>query len=300
MVNRERWHAKGQRGNFPTGPCGQCSILRFRHGSSCQNPEAPLTSHHSRLTIHDSRLSLKFNLLLMQQRILAFSSSRTGNGGYLQSAAPVITNFLGGNALTIAFVPFASVDGDYDAYTAMVRAALPVQYNIVTVTHDNALAAIDSADAIMVGGGNTFKLLHDLYTTKALQLIQQKVNSGTPYIGWSAGSNITGATICTTNDMPIINPGSFNALGFFSFQINPHYYNITVPGFNGETRDQRLQEFLLLNPHVPIVALPEGTALLLDNNKLLLTGSTDAFVLRHVNGVLDKLTLLAGEEVVNH
>ena len=233
----------------------------------------------------------------MQQRILAFSSSRTGNGGYLETAAPVIKNFLGDSALTIAFVPFASVDDDYETYCNMVRAALPVEYNIVTVTHHNALAVIESADAIMVGGGNTFKLLHDLYTTKALQLIQQKVNSGTPYIGWSAGSNITGATICTTNDMPIINPGSFTALGFFPFQINPHYYNITLPGFNGETRDQRLQEFLLLNPQVPIVALPEGTALLQDKGTLLLTGSTDAFVLRNVNGVLNKLTLPAGEEV---
>jgi dipeptidase E len=233
----------------------------------------------------------------MPQRILAFSSSRIGNGGYLETAAPIIKNFLGDSALTIAFVPFASVDGDYDAYTAMVRAALTGHYNIVTVTHDTAIAVIDSADAIMVGGGNTFKLLHDLYTTKALPLIQQKVNSGTPYIGWSAGSNITGATICTTNDMPIINPGSFDALGFFAFQINPHYYNITVPGFNGETRDQRLQEFLLLHPHVPIVALPEGTALLQDNNTLLLTGSTDAYVLRNVNGVLDKVTLGSGEEV---
>ncbi len=231
------------------------------------------------------------------QRILAFSSSRVGNGGYLEAAAPIITNFLGDGALTIAFVPFASVDGDYDAYTNNVRAALPLQYNIVTVTHENAIAVIDIADVIMVGGGNTFKLLHDLYTTKALQLIQQKVNNGTPYIGWSAGSNICGATICTTNDMPIINPGSFDALGFFPFQINPHYYNVSVAGFNGETRDQRLQEFLLLNPHVPVVALPEGTALLLVDGKLVVEGIADAFVLRNVDGGLDKVTVRVGEDL---
>jgi dipeptidase E len=270
-------------------------IEHFSSVSSAPLRATPLTSHDSRLTNH--AYLWKFNLSLMQQRILAFSSSRTGNGGYLQSAAPVINQFLGNSEVTIAFVPFASVDGDYETYTNNVRAALPAQYHIVTVTHDNALAMIEDADAIMVGGGNTFKLLHDLYAAKALQLIQQKVNSGTPYIGWSAGSNITGATICTTNDMPIINPGSFDALGFFSFQINPHYYNITVPGFNGETRDQRLQEFLVLNPRVPIVALPEGTALLQDKSTLLLTGSTDAFVLQNVNGVLNKVTLVAGEEV---
>ena len=230
------------------------------------------------------------------KRILAFSSSRVGSGGYLEAAAPEIIQFLGDKVLTIAFVPFAAVDGDYDSYTNSVRAALPSQYNIVTVTHDNAITVIDSADAVMVGGGNTFKLLHDLYATKALQLIQQKINNGTPYIGWSAGSNITGATICTTNDMPIINPGSFDALGFFPFQINPHYYNVAVAGFNGETRDQRLQEFLLLNPDVPIVALPEGTALLLDKDKLLLIGSTDGFVLRNVGGKLDKQVASSGNE----
>jgi len=232
----------------------------------------------------------------MQQRILAFSSSRTGNGGYLQSAAPVINNFLDNPVATIAFVAFASVDTNYEAYTDKVRAALPATYNIVTVTHENATPIIAAADAIMVGGGNSFKLLHDLYTSNALQLIQQKVNSGIPYIGWSAGSNITGATICTTNDMPIINPGSFNALAFFSFQINPHYYNVAVPGFNGETRDQRLEEFLLLNPSVPIVALPEGTALLLQNGALQLTGSTDAFVLINKNNALHKTIIAAGDD----
>lgn len=233
----------------------------------------------------------------MQQRILAFSSSRSGKGGYLETAVPAINDFLGNATLTIAFVPFASVDGNYEAYTAMVRAALPASYNIITVTHEDATSIISAADVIMVGGGNTFKLLHDLYSTKALQLIQQKVNAGAPYIGWSAGSNITGATICTTNDMPIINPGSFEAFGFFPFQINPHYYNTTIPGFNGETRDQRLQEFLLLNPTVPIVALPEGTALLLDKGKLLLTGSRDAFILQNVNDALNKSTLSVGEDL---
>lgn len=234
----------------------------------------------------------------MQQRILAFSSSRTGNGGYLQSAAPVIREFLGEQPLTIAFVPFAAVENDYEDYTANVRAALPQPYEIVTVTNDNAVAVIEKADAVMVGGGNTFKLLHHLYATHALEAIQQKVKLGTPYIGWSAGSNITGATICTTNDMPIINPGSFEALQFFSFQINPHYYNVTIPGFNGETRDQRLHEFLLLNPAVPIVALPEGTALLQQKGTLQLIGSTDAFILRNDNGALHKQAVKPGELLV--
>jgi len=231
------------------------------------------------------------------QRILAFSSSRTGNGGYLETAAPVINDFLNNPTATIAFIPFASADNDYEAYTSKVRAALLSTYNIITVTNDNATAVIEAADVVMVGGGNTFKLLHDLYATNALQLIKQRVNSGVPYIGWSAGSNITGATICTTNDMPIINPGSFDALGFFPFQINPHYYNITVAGFNGETRDQRLQEFLQLNPNVPIVALPEGTALLSQQGSLQLTGSVAAFVLTNKNREFLKTTIEPGHKL---
>jgi len=233
----------------------------------------------------------------MQQHILAFSSSRTGNSAYLEMAVPAIDEFLNNPTANIAFIPFASAGNDHEEYTAKVRAALPGTYTILTATQDNVTTVIAAADVIMVGGGNTFKLLHDLYATGALELIQQKVNSGTPYIGWSAGSNITGATICTTNDMPIINPGSFEALGFFPFQINPHYYNISVPGFNGETRDQRLEEFLQLNPQVPIVALPEGTALVLQNGHLQLTGSTAAFVLRYTNNALVKTVVEPGADL---
>ncbi|HVZ97782.1 MAG TPA: dipeptidase PepE [Chitinophagaceae bacterium] len=227
----------------------------------------------------------------MNQRILALSSSRTGNGGYLEAAAPMIGKLLGTHPLTAAFIPFASVDTAYENYTHAVSSALPAIYNIITVMPGNAWDVIASAEAIITGGGNTFKLLHDLYKANVMDLIKEKINNGTPYIGWSAGANITGATIGTTNDMPIIDPGTFRALGFFPFQINPHYHNIQLPGFNGETRDQRLQEFITLHPAVPVIALPEGTALLLDNGTLQLTGAGDAILFTNRNNQLLKKTL---------
>jgi dipeptidase E len=206
-------------------------------------------------------------------RLLAFSSSRVGNGGYLETAAPIIKEFLGEQVLTIAFIPFAAVGNDYDDYTSMVKKGLEgLPYSIDTVIPGSANEVIEKADVIMVGGGNTFKLLHDIYYLKLLDIIRDKVNKGAPYIGWSAGSNILGPTIGTTNDMPVIEPKSFNALGLLPFQINPHYTNAKPPGHNGETRDQRLEEFIMLNPGLPIVALPEGSALRLDKGLLSLTG----------------------------
>ena len=208
----------------------------------------------------------------MKLRILAFSSSRVADGAYLENAAPVIQNFLGEKPLTIAFVPFASVDG-YDDYATKVKEGLStLPHTIRLVEEDNAKETIEDCDVVMTGGGNTFKLLHDLYRLKLMKLIRQKVHNGMPYIGWSAGSNLCGPTICTTNDMPIVQPESFDAFGFFPFQINPHYYNLVTEGFHGETRDQRLEEFLKLNKGKEIFCLPEGTYLKLQNDDLLFDG----------------------------
>ncbi|HVF80764.1 MAG TPA: dipeptidase PepE [Flavisolibacter sp.] len=220
-------------------------------------------------------------------RVLAFSSSRVGDEAYLQTAAPVIKEFLGAAGLSIAFVPFASVDQDYEAYTDRVREGLNgLPYTINTVTPANAKEVIESCDVIMTGGGNTFKLLHHLYDLDLLKRIKQKVHSGTPYIGWSAGANIAGLTIGTTNDMPIIEPKSFRAFGFLPFQINPHYYNVVTKGFNGETRDQRLEEFLKMNDGASIVCLPEGTALRLENGLLVFVGDVPGIVMKRQRAML--------------
>lgn len=233
-----------------------------------------------------------------EMRILALSSSRVGSGGYLENALPVIKDFLGEKPLTIAFIPFALVQDDTSAFVSTVRSAFgELPYNIVEVKPENGAEVIANADVIMISGGNTFKLLHDLYSSNLLELVKEKVQNGTPYIGWSAGSNITGATICTTNDMPIIEPESFKAFGFFPFQINPHYYNQPIEGFNGETRDDRLREFVQLNPEVNVVCLPEGTALLLKDNVLKVIGRCSGVLMGNEDDELQKSELVAGTDI---
>ena len=232
-------------------------------------------------------------------RILVFSSSGAGNGGYLQMALPVIKNFLGDHLFTIAFIGFAAVDNNYEAYADMVSTAMSsLPYKIIPVKPDDAKATIENADVIMTGGGNTFKLLHDIYYCQLLDTIRDKVNMGTPYIGWSAGANITGPGIGTTNDMPVIAPKSFNALGLLPFQINPHYTNVKPAGHNGETRDQRLEEFMQMNPGLPIVALPEGTALRLEGNQLIFMGEYGAVLFYwDENNHAAKREILPGEDL---
>lgn len=209
--------------------------------------------------------------------VLMLSSSRYGDYAYLAYAKDWIDTHLQ-EVSDVLFIPYAGVTVGWDAYTDMVRAAIP-EKNIRGIhEYDDPKSAVEEASAILIGGGNTFNLLHLLYEHDLIDTIKRKVELGTPYIGWSAGSNICGLSIRTTNDMPIIEPTSFDALRFVNAQLNPHYTDYVAPNFHGETRDQRLAEFCVLNPSTPVLAIREGSALLIRDNKLSLLGSLNAFV----------------------
>lgn len=217
------------------------------------------------------------------KQLLLLSSSRVGDSGYLEAAVDQIAAFLPDSAKRVAFVPFAGVTIGYAQYTQMVSNALSaLGLEFVDIGSEaDPLSALDQADAVFVGGGNTFALLKQLYATGLLQAIRDRVNAGMPYVGWSAGSNVAGASIRTTNDMPIVEPPSFDALALVPFQLNPHYTDYVAPGHNGETRRQRLEEFLVLNPDAIIYGLPEGTGLLVRDQQATVVGQFDALKLAH-------------------
>lgn len=137
---------------------------------------------------------------------------------------------------------------------------------------DDPATAVREAEAIAVGGGNTFALVKRLYDAELLDPIRERVGAGMPYTGWCAGSNIAGPTLCTTNDMPIVEPPSFVTLGLVPFQLNLHFIAGKTAGHNGESREERIAEYLALNPEALVVALREGTALRREADTLTLVG----------------------------
>lgn len=211
-------------------------------------------------------------------QLLALSSSKVNNSDYLVPYLPWIKQHLSGCS-RLLFVPYAGVSIDFDAYQAKVAEALAQLGITVNSLHrfDHPANAIEDAEAILVGGGNTFALLKRLQQLNVLGLINKRVTEGLPYIGWSAGANLTGLSIRTTNDMPIVQPESFEALGLLPFQLNPHYTDQHPADFHGETRDMRLAEFMVLEPQMPIIALPEGSALLRQGHQLTVLGEPGAY-----------------------
>lgn len=205
---------------------------------------------------------------------LLLLSNSTGEGGYLTHAVPTIREWAGARRRA-AFVPFAAVTRGWDELAAMVSAALADTGMGITPLHREAdpARAVREAELIVVAGGNTFNLLHHCRQRGLLQPMRDAVRGGTPYLGWSAGSNLACPTICTTNDMPIVDPGGFDALGLVPFQINPHYTNALPAGVRGETRNQRIAEFLRVRPELPVLGLPEGNWVTVDADGQLLHGA---------------------------
>ena len=204
--------------------------------------------------------------------LLLISSSLVHGYGFLEQPEPEIRRFLAGRK-TIAFCPFAA--HDHDVYTEKVRARLgQMGFEVVPIEQ------LVRADAMFVGGGNTFRLLKKLYDRNLLDVIRRRARDGMPYMGSSAGSVITSPTIRTTNDMPIVEPPSLDSLGLISFQLNCHYLDAdTSSTFKGETREQRLLEFHEENS-TPVLGLREGTMLWVENGSITLLGMKNARVIR--------------------
>jgi dipeptidase E len=216
---------------------------------------------------------------MVNRRLLLLS-----NGSELIGEEPTefargaVSGFLGAGLRSVLFVPFAAVVRTYDEYAARVRQRFaPMGYEVESIHEsEDARAAVERAEAIAVGGGNTFHLLRGLYEAGVVEAIRTRVESGVPYVGWSAGSNVACPTIRTTNDMPIVEPPSFDALGLVPFQINPHYTDAHIEGHMGETRDERLAEFVHANPGVRVVGLREGTLLRIEGDDIRLAGGKPA------------------------
>ncbi|MET8470987.1 dipeptidase PepE [Streptomyces sp. NPDC006422] len=211
--------------------------------------------------------------------LLLLSNSTQYGQGYLEHALDVVTGFLPANA-RLAFVPYALAD--HDAYTARVRGALQGAGIEVRGVHegDDPPAELAAADAVFIGGGNSFRLLSALYRTGLRDAVTKAVRGGLPYMGASAGTNMAAPTLRTTNDMPIVQPPSFETLGLVPFQINPHYLDPDPSSTHkGETREQRLTEFLEEND-VPVLGLREGSWLRVAGERASVEGAHPARLFR--------------------
>ena len=207
---------------------------------------------------------------------LLISASSYQDTGYLRHCKNWVKDFLGESGKDeILFIPYAGVRRSNDEYEQKVIDRLKNK-NIKSIHHyEDKISAIKNAKSIAVGGGNTFMLLYTLYKLNLIEPIKEAVANGTKYFGWSAGANIAGKTMMTTNDMPIIMPKSFDSLNIFPYQINPHFISGKLAGHNGESREERLEEFLIANPKDTIYALPEGTALLIEGSEAEVIGYSE-------------------------
>jgi dipeptidase E len=215
-------------------------------------------------------------------KLLLISNSTNPGEPYLDYPKHEIKKFLGDKMVNALFIPYAAVTFSFDLYEAKAEERFAeIGHHITSIHHfADPVEAVQSAEAIVVGGGNTWQLVRMLHDERLMEAIRIKVLQGTPYIGWSAGSNVACPTLRTTNDMPVIDPKGFDCMNLVPFQINPHYLDAHPEGHGGETREQRISEFLEINPEINVVGLREGTMLKYENDKLILIGTKSARIFR--------------------
>src|SRR6056297_1220841 len=218
-------------------------------------------------------------------RLLLISNSTNAGEDYLAHAKDNIKDFLQqGEVKKVLFIPYAAVSFSYDDYQEKVWKRFG-EFNVEVDSlhnypHDKRKEAVKNAESIVVGGRNTFHLQKQMHQEDLIEVMRHSVLNGAPFIGWSAGSNVACPTICTTNDMPIVEPDSFHALNLVRFQINPHYLDAHPEGHAGETREMRIKEFLVVNPYVYTVGLREGCMFLVEQGKIMHIGPKNARIFK--------------------
>ena len=216
-------------------------------------------------------------------RLLLISNSTNPGEAYLDYPKQNIKDFLGDKPINCVFIPYAAVTFSFDEYVDKVNSRFSEIGHKVNGIHsyDNKIEAIENAEAIVVGGGNTWQLVKILQENNLMEAIVNKVKEGTPYVGWSAGSNIACPSLKTTNDMPIVEPMKFETLSLVPFQINPHYLDENNETHGGETRETRINEFIHANKEVHVVGLREGCMLVYENKELKLIGPRTARIFHY-------------------
>jgi dipeptidase E len=216
------------------------------------------------------------------KKVIIASTSTLHGSSYLEYLLPALQSHFK-NCKTLLFIPYARPGGiSYDEYTQKVAVVFQTINISVKGIHEfeNPETAIKNAEGIFTGGGNTFLLVTQLYRNNVMQLLSETVKNGTPYLGTSAGSNICGLSMQTTNDMPIVYPPSFQTLGLISFNLNPHYLDPDSQSTHmGETREERILEFHAFNT-IPVLGLREGSWLEAKGEKITLKGNLSARLFR--------------------
>jgi dipeptidase E len=223
-------------------------------------------------------------------KLLLISNSTNPGEPYLGWPRPYITDFLANTGVKkVLFIPYAGVgltdqglEASFDIYEKRVADVFrELGYEIYSIHHEeDPVKAVEEAEAIAVGGGNTFHLVYMMHKTGVMHAIRERALAGVPYMGWSAGSNVACPTLRTTNDMPIIEPESFNCMNIIPFQINPHYLDANPEGHGGETREQRIDEFCKVNRNIWVAGLREACLFEYIDGKLLLKGSRPLRIFR--------------------